>query len=71
MDWVGVFLSLLGWFLMAKHRHMAMVVLLAANLVWVIWAVPLHVWSLVTLQVCFMVLNIRTILEWSKIPTSV
>ena len=66
MDWLGVFLSLLGWFFMAKNRHMAMIVLLAANVVWIIWAVPLSLWSLVTLQVCFMGLNIRTTLEWSK-----
>jgi hypothetical protein len=66
MDWLGVCLSLLGWFLMARHRFLALAVLLAANGAWIAWAAPLHVWSLVTLQLCFIVLNIRALREWKK-----
>jgi hypothetical protein len=66
IDWLAVCLSLLGWFLMARHRFSALTVLLAANCAWIAWAFPLHVWSLVTLQLCFIALNIRAITVWRR-----
>jgi hypothetical protein len=66
MDWFGASLSLLGWFLMARHRNKALPVLLTANCAWIAWAAPLHIWSLAALQVCFIILNIRALQEWKK-----
>ncbi|MFT3947835.1 MAG: hypothetical protein QM763_12775 [Agriterribacter sp.] len=70
IDWLGVCLSLLGWFLMAKKRFYALIVLCFANLVWLSWAIMTSVASLGFLQVCFMILNLRTIYEWIKTEKS-
>jgi hypothetical protein len=63
-SWTGTVLSLVGWFLMAKHRMLALVVLIAANIAWIVFAIPSHIWSLAVLQACFVLLNLRTIRQW-------
>jgi hypothetical protein len=67
IDWLGVFLSLFGWFLMAKKRFIALIILVLANVVWLIWGLETRVWSIFVLQSCFMVLNGRTMYEWFHI----
>lgn len=64
VSWAGTALSLIGWFLMAKHRMLALLVLIAANIAWIFFAVPSHIWSLAVLQACFIILNLRTIRQW-------
>ena len=66
IDWLGVFFSLLGWFLMARNRFYALLILCCSNIVWLSWSVMTNVISLGFLSICFMILNIRTIFEWIK-----
>ncbi len=66
VDWLATGLSLLGWYLMADHRVRALFVLMAANIAWGFWASTLQHWSLLLLQVCFMVFNLRTLRAWRR-----
>lgn len=64
MDWLGVMTSVAGWYLMPKRREYAMVVFLFGNASWITWAVMMNVWSILALQVIFVVLNVRTLYLW-------
>lgn len=66
IDWLGVLLSLFGWFLMARQRFIALLVLIFANVIWFTWGFTTNVPSIMFLQVSFMLLNFRTIYEWLK-----
>jgi len=66
IDWLGVFFSLLGWFIMARNRFYALLILCCSNIVWLTWSIKTNVLSLGFLSISFMLLNMRTIYEWIK-----
>ncbi len=66
IDWLGVFLSLSGWFLMGKRRFFAILVLILTNIVWLTWALTNNVYSMMVLSTCFIILNVKTIINWIK-----
>lgn len=66
MDWIASDLSLIGWYLIPKRKILAMCIFLCVNVAWIVWSLSNSVYSLFLLQVCFVVLNIRTIKEWSE-----
>ncbi|QQR98872.1 MAG: nicotinamide mononucleotide transporter [Sphingobacteriales bacterium] len=69
-DWIGVCFSLLGWYLMSKHRFKGLLVLFIANILWIIFGIQEKLYSLVFLQVSFIVLNIKTNIDWYNIEKS-
>ena len=66
-DWIGVFFSLLGWYLMSKYRFIGLLVLIVANILWIIFGIKSEIYSLVFLQLSFIILNIKTNIEWYNI----
>lgn len=66
MDWAGVVVNLTGWYLMPHHRRAALALFMVSNAVWICWALANGVWSIVFIQICYVVLNIRTLRAWRK-----
>lgn len=66
MDWIGVALSLTGWYLMPKKRRIAIIVFLIAGIAWVTWSILTKTWSILFIQLCYAVLNVRTLVIWSR-----
>lgn len=66
MDWVASGLTILGTWLMAKHRLTAMYVYMASSIVFAVWALSIRSWAVLILQFVLIGLNVRTILVWRK-----
>lgn len=62
MDWIGAGINLVGWYLMPKNQLTAIVIFLVSNIFWISWGLSEGAWSVVIVQLCFMVLNIRAAL---------
>ena len=63
-DWLGIILSLTAYFLLARHRRTALVILTASNVVWGTWAVARGVTSISLLNLAYLAMNARTLLIW-------
>lgn len=48
-----------GFYILKGNTRLAMQIFLINNILWIVWAVSMQVWSVVVLQVCFVALNIR------------
>ena len=66
IDWLGIGLSITAYFLMAKRRRLAISILVGSNLIWGSWAFSKGVHSLFFLNICYLILNIRTLYTWRK-----
>lgn len=66
MDWVGAALNVIGLYLLAEHRLLAMYVYAVSSVSFLVWAVLNGVWSLVALQSVLLVLNVRVIITWRR-----
>lgn len=64
MDWIGVALNLTGWYLMPTRKILAIKIFLIGNVLWFTWAASREIYSIVFIQLCFAVLNVRTIRMW-------
>lgn len=65
-SWLCASISLVGSFLLAKHRRAAIVILLVASLTWIGWAAYNRIWSLVVLNSVFVGLNARVVYCWYR-----
>lgn len=59
MDWIGVALSLTGMYLLPTHYKAAITLFIIGNFVWIAYALPNGIWSIVGLQCVFLGLNVR------------
>ena len=66
LDYIGIFLSLLRAFLLAKKRFFAVKFSVFVDLFWVIICAMSDVWSLVILNLIYVILDIRTIINWNN-----
>lgn len=66
MDWIGTGLLIVSLYLMAHHRHQAVVIGLISDVAWIVYAVQTGTWSLIVCQSVILVLSIRTVLAWRK-----
>jgi len=66
MGWLGFAFSTLALVLNANHRRLAQVVFIVGNLMWLMWAIHQHLPEVLTSQVVYLILNIRTLLAWLK-----
>lgn len=64
MDWIAALLNVVGVYLLARHRLVAMYVFMASSVAFLIWAVLEDHWSIALLQIFLLTLNIRVILHW-------
>lgn len=64
--WVGVILGIVAKILMAKHRMVAVWILLAATILSAAWAFIIRDWQSVALHIASVILMIRTIYYWTK-----
>jgi hypothetical protein len=68
-DWVGVACGLIGWWFMPTHRKRALLILTFGTLNWIFWAILFsHVWSVLFVQTCFCLLNIRVMYKEKILP---
>lgn len=65
IDWLGSTLSLSGWFIMARNKFIALLVLICANAIWFGWSLQKDVLSLSIASFIFILLNIRTTYTWA------
>jgi hypothetical protein len=63
-DWIGIVLSLSAYFMLARHRRAALVVLVLSNVVWGSWALTKGVTTISLLNAAYLVLNLRTLVIW-------
>lgn len=61
MDWLGVALSIGGMWLLPKHYKWAIALFIIGNFVWIGYALPNGIWSIVGLQCVFFCLNVRAL----------
>lgn len=63
MDYLGAALSLFGMWLLPTRYKWAIGLFIIGNFVWIGYALPNGIWSIVGLQVVFFALNVRA---WRK-----
>lgn len=66
IDWLGMCMSLTAYFLMAKRRKKAIIILVVSNLIWGTWALINNVTSVIVMNSCYLLLNLRTIYYWKN-----
>ncbi len=67
MDWIGLIINLIGWYIVPKHNVKAVSWFLVGNIMWISWGISQNVWSIIILQGCFIFLNIRSIIIWREL----
>lgn len=64
-DWLGVACNVARMWLLPTRFRAALIVFVAGDLLWAVYAIPNQIWSVLALQVVFFALNIRA---WIKGP---
>jgi len=66
LSWICAGGALLGNWLLAKRRHLAIYILACSSILWIVWAATHQVWSIVVLNIIYLALDVRTIHHWRR-----
>jgi hypothetical protein len=66
LDWLAIGLSLIGAGLIARKILWGFASFCAGNALWIVWAIPLAQWSVLVVNVLFLLINIYGWVIWTR-----
>jgi hypothetical protein len=61
MDWIGVVVNFIGWYLLPTKKTIGYSIFIVGNFVWLLWAMKEGIYSIIFVQLVYIGLNSRAI----------
>ena len=66
IQWVANILTVSGVWILAKKDRSALLLLVVGNLLWMCYAISVHMWALVTINLVMTILDVRAWYKWGS-----
>ena len=66
MDWIATIFILLGYWLAGDKHKSAWLFSIVGSIIWVVYAVDIQLWSLVSVNAIFIILGAINLYKWNK-----
>ena len=64
MDWIGLILSLWGYYLIGKKNVRGFSITIMGSLFWICYAAIFELWALIVANILFIIISANALSEW-------